>query len=246
MDCIALASFTHTHPLPQELSTAIRLKTAILRKCHRLGAANCLKGLADVALRQGHPNGAKSRYQEALAAFRDIGDRLGAASCLNGLGAVALAQNNLAVAFKAFRDAHSAFQAIGDRLGQQKALAYLAECAESGRQTDQALLLAELSLTVGRAIADRSGQQITLGLQLHCLAKLQDVAGVLATALIMESLGLPLPSQLAEILGGLPQEIQAPLRADPESFRLRAVQEARERFTASERDLWDPPPPSGG
>src|SRR5262249_11540678 len=37
MDCIALPSFTHTHMIPRQLSTADRWKTATLRKYHGSG-----------------------------------------------------------------------------------------------------------------------------------------------------------------------------------------------------------------
>ncbi|MCB1022450.1 MAG: tetratricopeptide repeat protein, partial [Acidobacteria bacterium] len=58
----------------------------------RLGEANCVKALGDVARRQARYQDAAQRYEDALPIYRNIGARLGEANTHLSIGLLALAQ----------------------------------------------------------------------------------------------------------------------------------------------------------
>lgn len=79
----------------------------------RLGEANCIKSLGDVALRQGRHQQAEASYKQALPIFRQIGDRLGEANTLLSMGRLARAIGNVEQMRSSFQQAEMIFKSIG-------------------------------------------------------------------------------------------------------------------------------------
>lgn len=79
---------------------------------HRLGEANCVKALGDVALRQDRYQDAASLFQQALPLYRQIGDRLGEAGCLWSMARLELARCRPEAAQEPFDRAACLYEAI--------------------------------------------------------------------------------------------------------------------------------------
>ncbi len=79
-----------------------------------------------------------SYHQQALALFREIGDRNGQANTLNNLGHVDLRQCRYEQATSHHRQALSLFREIGDRTGEAEALNGLGEVLLATGQPGQA------------------------------------------------------------------------------------------------------------
>ncbi|MGQ0774948.1 MAG: tetratricopeptide repeat protein [Pseudonocardiales bacterium] len=88
----------------------------------RLGEANAIKALGDVALRQARYEDAAEYYGQALPIYRQIGDRLGEAYAIQALGDVALRQDRYEDAAEYYGQALLIYHQIGDRLGEANTL----------------------------------------------------------------------------------------------------------------------------
>src|SRR5205823_498948 len=111
--CQAL-HYSHRHKILHRLLTIG--STLAARSNDRRGAANCLQGLADVALRMADLKGAATYYQQALEEFRQIDARLGAANCLQGLADMALRTDDLKGAATYYQQALDEYRQIDERL----------------------------------------------------------------------------------------------------------------------------------
>ncbi|MDQ3151707.1 MAG: tetratricopeptide repeat protein, partial [Actinomycetota bacterium] len=84
----------------------------------RLGEANAIQALGDVARMQARYDEAAQRYEQALPIYRQIGARLGEANAIKALGDVALAQDRYQDAAQRYEQALPVYRQIGDRLGE--------------------------------------------------------------------------------------------------------------------------------
>jgi tetratricopeptide (TPR) repeat protein len=83
----------------------------------RLGQANTLLALGDLAVREADLAGARGFYGRALPIFEGIGDRLGQANTLKALGDLALREDDLAAARGFYGRTLPIYEAIGDSVG---------------------------------------------------------------------------------------------------------------------------------
>jgi DNA-binding SARP family transcriptional activator len=135
----------------------------------RAAEAYALNALGMVERLDGNPRAA-SHLQQALALFRETGDRFGAACALTNLGADDWRQGRYPQAASHRQQALALFREIGDQLGEARALKGLGriECRQ-GRYRPSAGHFQE-SLALYRELGDRSNEA-------HALANLGLVAG---------------------------------------------------------------------
>ncbi|MFF3669595.1 tetratricopeptide repeat protein [Microtetraspora malaysiensis] len=139
----------------------VLMRATATRSGDRLGQANAVKGLGDVAwMRHEHEEAAEA-YRQARALYEEIGDRYGQAHAAIGLGDVARMRNEYGEAAEAYRQAHASYEEIGDRYGQANAaigLGHVArmrdECEEAAEAYQQArVLYEEIGYRYGQANA---------------------------------------------------------------------------------------------
>jgi tetratricopeptide (TPR) repeat protein len=80
---------------------------------NRLGEANCLKSLGEVARMQARYAEAAGLYHQALPIYRQIADRFGEAGCLRSVGRLAALQHNPHLAREASELAAAIYSTIG-------------------------------------------------------------------------------------------------------------------------------------
>ncbi|MGI8814730.1 MAG: tetratricopeptide repeat protein, partial [Pseudonocardia sp.] len=80
----------------------------------RLGEANAIQALGDVALAQDRYVDAAERYEQALPIYRQIGARLGEANAIQALGEVARMQDRYVDAAERYEQALPIYRQIGD------------------------------------------------------------------------------------------------------------------------------------
>ena len=79
----------------------------------RLGEANCVQSLGDVARMQARYEQAGQLYNQALPIYRQIGDRLGEANCLLSMGRLARNTSDSAAMQAAYAEAEKIYSSIG-------------------------------------------------------------------------------------------------------------------------------------
>ncbi|MBK8074412.1 MAG: tetratricopeptide repeat protein [Kineosporiaceae bacterium] len=129
----------------------------------------CYAALGQVATAIGH-------YQQALAIFREIGDRLGEAAALNNLGLCFADLGQVAAAIDHYQQALTIHREIGDRLGEAADLGNLGSCYAALGQVAAAIDHHQQALTIHREIGDRLGEAADLGNLGLCYAALGQVA----------------------------------------------------------------------
>ena len=96
-----------------------RRRSATSRRCPstgrsgRLGEANAIRSLGDVALSQDRYEQAGERYEQALPIYRQIGARLGEANTLLSMGRLARQTGDEAQMKASLRQAESIYESIG-------------------------------------------------------------------------------------------------------------------------------------
>ena len=120
--------------------------------------AATLSTLALARLQTGDPGGAAEGEQEALAIFREHGDRVGEAIGLLHLGQIALYERKDAQAKAELEIARDVAREISHHEVHGEAELILGELALVAREPDQALALFESSLAVCRDAGDKRGE----------------------------------------------------------------------------------------
>lgn len=85
---------------------------------NRLGAANCILCLGDVALRRSDLTGARTFFQTAQVLYEKIGNVLGQANSFHRLGDIAFRHSDYDNSFPSFATAHALYVIVGDLQGQ--------------------------------------------------------------------------------------------------------------------------------
>jgi tetratricopeptide (TPR) repeat protein len=189
------AAFAHDWPRQQQLLTQT---LPIYRQIGaRLGEANTIKGLGDVALAQSRYQEATERYQQALPTYRQTGDRLGEAHALQGLGGVALQQVRFQEATEHHQQALPIYRQIGDRRGEAQTIQGLGDAALWQSRYQEATNHYQQALPIYRQIGNRLGEA-------YALQGLGDVAlaqGRSAEAAEHYQQALPIYRQVGDRLG---------------------------------------------
>ncbi|KAB8169987.1 tetratricopeptide repeat protein [Streptomyces sp. 3MP-14] len=145
----------------------------------RDGQAMLLTDLGMAHVGQNELAEAVARYREALALWRDLGDRAGIADVQSLLGLVHLRRRELREAAASFDEAHAVFRAVGPPHRAATVLANVATVRLRAGELPAAREAAERALREHRALGDRRGE----GNALHVLSEALREQGETAAAL---------------------------------------------------------------
>ena len=146
-----------------------RLEAALARRGDAPPAvrAKALNVAAIVAHRQGRPEAAKAYLEEALAAYRELGDERGVARMLSNLGGVAALEGDLERAVALFEETLPLHRKAEDDRALMITLSNLASLADLGGDHERGIALGE----EGLAVARRLGDQDQISIALHNLGR---------------------------------------------------------------------------
>jgi tetratricopeptide (TPR) repeat protein len=130
---------------------------------HTTARAEALRGAGGLAYRQGDYASAQALLEEALAIFREIGDKAGIANSLGNLGIVAREQGDYSSARSLLEEALAIFREIGDKAGIANSLGNLGIVAREQGDYSSARSLLEEALAIFREIGDKAGIANSLG-----------------------------------------------------------------------------------
>ena len=160
----ALSWFWYLHGYLREgyrwLERVLALPGASERTRYRAQALYSVGGLARF---QGNFTLARSRLEESLALWRELGDRQGCAYALAKLGTVLKLQGDLAVAHGLLEESVALFREGGDKWGLALALFALAEVVTSEGDLPSAYSWLQESLALWREVGDKWGLALALG-----------------------------------------------------------------------------------
>ena len=125
---------------------------------HRLGEANTLQCIGELALQITELAEARDAYDRALVIFREEGDSLGEAAALRGIGDVALKSADLVRAKQAHEEALGICRSIGDRLGEAFTLQSIGDLALMSANVAGAKHAYDAALALDRALGERLGE----------------------------------------------------------------------------------------
>jgi class 3 adenylate cyclase/tetratricopeptide (TPR) repeat protein len=128
----------------------------------RAEEANCLLNLGNVALLS-DPREAEQHYRQALALFREVGDRRGEGRALNNLGIARGMQMDPGGAQRHYEQALALSRQIGDRRGEGLALMNLGLTVQGYGSFMEARARCAEALQVSEEIGDRYNQSGLLG-----------------------------------------------------------------------------------
>ncbi len=118
--------------------------------------ANALLAVGIMATKQGDYPAARNLHEEALAAFRRMGDRVGIARVLSDLGTAAFDQGNYPEAQSLFEDTMAIRRELGDLSGIGTALINLGVLAYELGHHSRARVLGDEALAIQRAVGDQT------------------------------------------------------------------------------------------
>ncbi|MFB2877788.1 CHAT domain-containing protein [Floridanema aerugineum] len=102
-------------------------------------------------------------YQEALATYREKGDRTGEANTLNQIGTVYTNLKEHSKALEFHQQALAIYKEIGDRTGEANTLNQIGTVYTNLKEYSKALEFHQQALTIYRQIGDRKGEAETFG-----------------------------------------------------------------------------------
>jgi tetratricopeptide (TPR) repeat protein len=121
-----------------------------------------IRMLGDVQQFRDERNAALQSYQQALALFRQVGDRLGEANVLQAIGDVQQFRDDRDAALQSYQQALALFRQVGDRLGEANTLKAIGDVQQFRKETDAALQSYQQALALFRQVGDRLGEANTL------------------------------------------------------------------------------------
>jgi len=155
--------------------------------------SKALRGLGELAFRQGDPMGARPLLEAALAISRQSADRLAAARALTSLGRLALDEGRHAEARSLLEAGLKIERGLRHVAGLPWTLSYLSWLAIFEGDSDQAATLISEGLAICRRLEDREGTGRLLFSSGHVALDRRDLAGARAhfgeSARILAELG---------------------------------------------------------
>jgi tetratricopeptide (TPR) repeat protein len=118
----------------------------------RTGFAWALNHEGDVAREQGDMEGARSLFEQSLAAFREVGDRWGIAGSLADLGNLAREQKDYPTADSLYRESIGIFQKLDHKRGVARLLESFASAAAEQAEAVRSLRLAGAAAALRQSI----------------------------------------------------------------------------------------------
>jgi tetratricopeptide (TPR) repeat protein len=128
----------------------------------RRGEGNTLTGLGDAAQELGHPEDARSYYEQALVIHREVGNRAEEGTTLNNLGFLADELGQPVAAREYFEQALVIHREVGNKDREGTTLNNLGAAATDLAQPDMARHYYEQALLILRQVGDRGGEGTTL------------------------------------------------------------------------------------
>ncbi len=120
--------------------------------------ATCIQSLGFIAMQRSDHDGARVRFEEALALYRRLGDVLGEANCIQGFGEIAMQQSDFDGAWSRFEEALALYRRIGGVLGEANCITALGKVAERRSDFDGAWSRFEEALVLYRRIREVLGE----------------------------------------------------------------------------------------
>ncbi len=130
-----------TSTLRHQRSRLTQALAQATRCADRLGEANVLCALGDLALREANLKSAREHYLAALAIYPAIGDRLGEANVLRALGDLARVEGNLDQAVELIEKAVKLYRQIGNVLGEANGYVALGQATDEAHYFEEALAI---------------------------------------------------------------------------------------------------------
>ncbi|HET9223560.1 MAG TPA: tetratricopeptide repeat protein, partial [Roseiflexaceae bacterium] len=148
---------------PAAQAAVERAQAAARMQGDPVGEVRCLAQLGLIARRQGDYEGARQRYQEALAfvpgeEFRSDAEARALVQVLNGLGSVQRQQGDFDAARISYERVIAVSVLSGDRRAEAEALNGLGVTVYYQRNFSEAVLYHQQALDIRRAIGDRAGE----------------------------------------------------------------------------------------
>jgi tetratricopeptide (TPR) repeat protein len=160
-------------------------------------AAECIRSLGDIALRQSDNDKAQSLYEQAIPLFKQVGDLLGEANCIRSLGDIALRQSDNDKAQSLYEQAIPLFKQVGSLLGEANCIRSLGEIALRQSDNDKAQSLYEQAIPLYKQVGSLLGEA-------NCIKGLGDIAFYQSGNDKAQSLyeqAIPLFKQVGSLLG---------------------------------------------
>ena len=136
---------------------------------NRLGQANCILIVGDIALRRSDHDAARAAYQQALPLYEKVGDLRGQANCVYSLGGIAFGRSDHDAARAAYQQALPLYEKVGSLLGQANCIQSLGEISLRRSDHDAARDAFQEALPLYEKVGSLQGQA-------NCIQGLGDIA----------------------------------------------------------------------
>ncbi|HEU4881231.1 MAG TPA: tetratricopeptide repeat protein [Longimicrobium sp.] len=154
------------------LGTTVPLEKAIeiasIRGHDKL-SARCHAYVGDIALARSDHERARTRYEEALALYKGVGDILGEANCIASLGDIALERSDHESARTRYEEALPLYRSVGNILGEANCITRLGDIALESFDHERARARYEEALLLYRGVGNILGEA-------NCIQSLGDTA----------------------------------------------------------------------
>src|SRR5215472_12659688 len=131
--------------------------------------ARAQEDLADIALAHSDDEDARSRYEQAVRLYRQVGNILGEANCIRRLGDIALARSDHERGRARYEQALALYRQVGNVLGEAHCIKGVSDIALARSDYEGARALYEQALPLYRQVGNVLGEA-------NCIKGLGDIA----------------------------------------------------------------------